>query len=96
MAPRSACAHLVHAEEAPEPAHWEVADIVRLYGDSYRQQYPVSPAQQQVLEALVACRTAQLGGHEERCRQCGFTRYAYNSCRNRHCPKCQRSIYRSL
>jgi ssDNA-binding Zn-finger/Zn-ribbon topoisomerase 1 len=73
----------------PTPPRWEVADIVRLYGDSYRQLYPVSPGQQQVLEAIAACRTAQLGGHVEQCPQCGFERYAYHSCRNRHCPKCQ-------
>jgi transposase-like zinc-binding protein len=41
------------------------------------------------MEAIMACRTAQLGGHAEQCPQCGFKRYAYNSCRNRHCPKCQ-------
>jgi len=66
-----------------------VADIVRLYGDSYRQTHPVSPGQQRALEAIAACRTAQLGGHMEQCPQCGFERYTYHSCRNRHCPKCQ-------
>ena len=71
------------------PPRWEVADIVRLYGASYRQTHPVSPGQQRVLEAIAACRTAQLGGHVEQCPQCGFERYAYHSCRNRHCPKCQ-------
>ncbi len=85
-----------HAYGHPEPAgepldrpNWEVADIIRLYGDSYRQAYDVSPAQQKMLDALVACRTAQLGGHREYCLECGFERQAYNSCRNRHCPKCQ-------
>jgi Putative transposase/Transposase zinc-binding domain len=73
----------------PTPPRWEVADIVRLYGDSYRQTHLVSPGQQRVLEAIAACRTAQLGGHVEQCPQCGFERYAYHSCRNRHCPKCQ-------
>jgi hypothetical protein len=42
-----------------------------------------------VIHAIIACRTAQLGGHAERCPQCGFERYASSSCRNRHCPKCQ-------
>jgi Putative transposase/Transposase zinc-binding domain len=73
----------------PPASRWEVADIVRLYGAGYRQTHPVSPGQQRVLEAIAACRTAQLGGHVEQCPQCGFERYAYHSCRNRHCPKCQ-------
>jgi len=83
------CAPTAPAGDKPEPPRWEVADIIRLYGDSYRQTHPVSPAQQRVLEAIAACRTAQLGGHVEQCPQCGFERYAYHSCRNRHCPKCQ-------
>jgi len=62
---------------------------LRLYGDSYRQTHPVSAAQDKVIDAIVACRTAQLGGHAELSPQCGFERYAYNSCRNRHGPKCQ-------
>lgn len=83
------CRLAAPARAEPTPPRWEVADIVRLYGDSYRQLYPVSPGQQQGLEAIAACRTAQLGGHVEQCAQCGFERYAYHSCRNRHCPKCQ-------
>ena len=83
------CTPTAPASGEPEPTRWEVADILRLYGDSYRQTHPVSPAQQQVFEAIVACRTAQLGGHVEQCPQCGFERYTYHSCRNRHCPKCQ-------
>jgi len=73
----------------PSAPPWEVADIFRLYGEPYRRAHPVSPAQQQVMHAIEACRTAQLGGHAEHCPTCGFERYAYNSCRNRHCPKCQ-------
>ena len=83
------CTPAAPACAEPTLPRWEVADIVRLYGDSYRQLYPVSPGQQRVLEAIAACRTAQLGGHMEQCPQCGFERYAYHSCRNRHCPKCQ-------
>jgi hypothetical protein len=70
-------------------AGFEVADIVRHYGEAYRQAYAVPPAHQKVLDAIAACRTATLGGHAEWCPHCGFERYAYNSCRNRHCPKCQ-------
>ena len=83
------CRPAAPACAAPTSPRWEVADIVRLYGDSYRQLYPVSPGQQRGLEAIAACRTAQLGGHVEQCPQCGFERYAYHSCRNRHCPKGQ-------
>jgi hypothetical protein len=69
----------------------EVADVIRAHGQEFVQQYGVTltPAQRQALRDLVACRTAALGGHIERCTACGHERIAYNSCRNRHCPKCQ-------
>jgi hypothetical protein len=69
----------------------EVADILRAHGDEFRQQYAavLSPAQTKALRDLARCRTAALGGHVERCLDCGHERIAYNSCRNRHCPKCQ-------
>jgi hypothetical protein len=85
----AACDHPAPAEPRPQAKRWEVADILRLYGDTYGQTHPVSAAQRKVIEALMACRTANLGGHAEQCPQCGFERYAYNSCRDRHCPKCQ-------
>lgn len=69
--------------------HYEVADIVRAFGATYRQQHPVPGAHEVVLRAIARCRTAALGGHVEACQRCGATRVAYNSCRNRHCPKCQ-------
>jgi Putative transposase/Transposase zinc-binding domain len=70
---------------------WEVADIFRRYGQAYRQQHgaSMSAAQRRVMTALEVCRTAALGGHLERCDQCGYQRHAFNSCRDRHCPKCQ-------
>jgi hypothetical protein len=68
---------------------FEVADIFRHYGDAYRRAYAVPPAHQKVIDDIETCRTAALGGHVEWCQHCGFERYAYNSCRNRHCPKCQ-------
>jgi hypothetical protein len=83
------CAHSRGAPPEANPPRWEVADIFRLYGDIYRQTHRVTAAQDKVMEAIIACRTDQLGGHAEQCPQCGFERYAYNSCRNRHCPKCQ-------
>jgi len=69
----------------------EVADVIRGYGDVFTAKYgdTLSAAQRQALRALAACRTAALGGHVERCADCGRERIAYNSCRNRHCPKCQ-------
>ena len=69
----------------------EVADIFRRYGDAYRQQAGVSlsTAQRRVMTAIETCRTAVLGGHLEQCDTCGHERNAYNSCANRHCPKCQ-------
>src|SRR5438270_7289165 len=68
----------------------EVADIVRRYGDRYRLEAgSLSHLQRRVILALVQCRTAALGGHVEQCDRCQHTRVWYNSCRNRHCPKCQ-------
>jgi hypothetical protein len=66
-----------------------LADIVRLYGPAYRNAHRLPRAHSKVLQAIESCRTALLGGHRESCAHCGFERYAYNSCRNRHCPKCQ-------
>jgi hypothetical protein len=69
----------------------EVADVFRRYGQAYRQQHQasLSRAQRRVMSAIELCRTAALGGHLEQCDACGHQRPVYNSCRNRHCPKCQ-------
>jgi hypothetical protein len=69
----------------------EMADVLRLYGDTYRQQHAglLPTAQRRVMTAIEVCRTAALGGHVEQCDSCGHKRVFYNSCRNRHCPKCQ-------
>jgi hypothetical protein len=69
----------------------EVADIVRAHGNEFRQTYAgtLSVGQKRVLRAIEQCRTAALGGHLEQCDQCGHERNAYNSCGDRHCPKCQ-------
>ncbi|MGH9632046.1 MAG: IS91 family transposase [Bryobacteraceae bacterium] len=69
----------------------EVADIFRRYGAAYREQHGahMSIAQRRVMTAIEQCRTAALGGHLERCDECGHERNAFNSCRDRHCPKCQ-------
>jgi Putative transposase/Transposase zinc-binding domain len=81
-----------HHAISPEPSdkpRWEVADILRRFGESYAQTHSVSSFEQRVIDDLIACRTLELGGHIDVCPQCGFERQAYNSCRNRHCPKCQ-------
>jgi len=69
----------------------EVADVLRRYGEAYREQHAasLSTAQRRVMSAIELCRTAALGGHLEQCDQCQHQRIAYDSCRNRHCPKCQ-------
>jgi Putative transposase/Transposase zinc-binding domain len=69
----------------------EVADIFRRHGACWRAANAahVGSAQRRVMTAIEICRTAALGGHVERCEDCAHTRVAYNSCRNRHCPKCQ-------
>ena len=69
----------------------ELADIIRRYGDAYRAEHEtsLSSTQRRVMQAIDACRTAALGGHVEGCDACGHQRISYNSCRDRHCPKCQ-------
>ena len=69
----------------------EVADIVRAYGGAYLARYGnvTFPEQRRVLRDIVDCRTAALGGHVKQCDQCGHIEVFYDSCRNRHCPKCQ-------
>ncbi len=67
----------------------EVADVFRRYGDAYRQRHALPTTQRRVMTAIERCWTAALGGHVDQCDQCGHQRISYNSCRNRHCPKCQ-------
>jgi Transposase zinc-binding domain len=67
----------------------EVADILRAHGEAYAARHPLTADQVGVLRRLAACRTAALGGHRDACSGCGYTRVSYNSCRDRHCPKCQ-------
>jgi len=69
----------------------EVADVFRCHGDAYRRAHDgrLGRVERRVMSAIELCRTAALGGHTELCSECGLVRCAYNSCRNRHCPKCQ-------
>jgi len=78
--------------EARRPARGsavEIADIFRTHGAAYRQTHPLSRAQRRAMHAIETCRTAALGGHRDTCDTCGAVQISYNSCRNRHCPKCQ-------
>ncbi len=70
---------------------FEVADVVRKAGSRFRERYRASLTwpQVKVLNAIARCRTAALGGHRDQCSRCGHQVISYNSCRNRHCPKCQ-------
>jgi hypothetical protein len=69
----------------------EVADVLRRYGEAYREEHAasLSTAQRRAMSAIELCRTAALGTHLEHCDQCPYERTCYDSCRNRHCPKCQ-------
>ncbi|HEX6624336.1 MAG TPA: IS91 family transposase [Pyrinomonadaceae bacterium] len=87
----------MHGHEAAPPSateegrrpRFEVADIFRDHGEVYRHSHALTTEQRKAMRDIVACRTAVLGGHLDVCLDCGFNRPAYNSCRNRHCPKCQ-------
>src|SRR5213596_184491 len=68
----------------------ELDTIVRAHGAAYQRAHPLCRAQRRALRAIATCRTAALGGHRAVCAVCGAERITYNSCRNRHCPKCQR------
>ena len=72
-------------------ANIEVGDIFRRYGDIYIEKYvsSITLNQLRAMRAIELCRTSALGGHIEECDECGAIRISYNSCRNRHCPKCQ-------
>ena len=73
----------------PEESRLEVADILRKHIADYQDQYPLWPQHRKIVFDLLNCRSAHLGGHIDRCSNCGMMRIAYHSCRNRHCPKCQ-------
>jgi hypothetical protein len=83
-------AHAAHPVDQPV---LEIADILRRHGAAYARTHEghLGRVEKRVMSAITACRTAALGGHIEVCDDCGVTRIAYNSCRNRHCPKCQGS-----
>jgi len=71
------------------PARFDIADIVRAHRAGLEKLRPLARAHKRVLTDIAQCRTARLGGHIDRCESCGYEHPFYNSCRNRHCPKCQ-------
>ena len=73
----------------PQKHKIELADILRAHLSDYQKAYPISPEQYRIVFNILNCRTAHMGGHIQRCEQCGAERIMYHSCRNRHCPKCQ-------
>src|SRR5260370_7623748 len=68
---------------------FEVADVIRTAGSRFRERASLTWPQSKVLDAIARCRTGALGGHRDQCSNCGHQAISYNSCRNRHCPKCQ-------
>ena len=73
----------------PRRPAFDIGDIVRQHRGALEEKLALGPAEQRVLSAIALCRTAALGGFIDRCCSCGHEHPAYNSCRNRHCPKCQ-------
>jgi hypothetical protein len=73
----------------PGEGRLEIQDIFNRYGDGFSQGHSLSPIQAKAMNAIRNCRTAKMGGHASQCDKCGHIEVSYNSCRNRHCPKCQ-------
>jgi hypothetical protein len=67
----------------------EVQDVLAAHGEEFLATHALTPQQRKAYDAMLSCRTAELGGHVDRCEGCGHELISYNSCRNRHCPKCQ-------
>ena len=79
---------------SPPKANYEVADVFRLFLEDYRQQYSLTYRQEEVIRAILACRTPEMGGVVNRCEECGAVQFVFRSCGDRHCPKCGK--YRTL
>lgn len=67
----------------------ELQEIIKKYGKDYKEKHKLMPYKTKTLDAIEKCRTGELGAHEDICDECGYKKISYNSCRNRHCPKCQ-------
>jgi len=75
------------SENSKQPV--ELANILQQFSDQYCDRYNPCPQQQKAIRAITSCRTSLQGGHSSQCNHCGYQSHAYNSCRNKHCPKCQ-------
>lgn len=80
-----------HRRSAEKP-RFELADIFNRYLDQFLQSHKISFLQRKVVRAIQVCRTKALGGHKRECDRCGYVEQSYNSCRDRHCPKCQGAL----
>lgn len=80
---------MCHSDNVHKKNTVELADIFRMHGKKYCEINTLTPEQYKVMHAIVNCRTSVLGGHIDKCNHCGKKQCAYNSCRNRHCPKCE-------
>lgn len=67
----------------------ELATVLRQYEQEYKRHYKLCSSQRKAYDAIIQCRTSALGSHQYVCNECGYKKISYNSCRNRHCPKCQ-------
>ena len=83
--------HLYH-NRSSHPKY-EIADIFKRYLPAYFRKHKLSPLQYKAVNAIMSCRTSQLGYHKYKCEECGYEKIEYNSCRNRHCPKCQGYLF---
>ena len=72
-----------------KPAIHDCGEIFRMFGQEYEETHDMSSVQRRVMRAVASCRTSTLGGHVGKCGNCGHEEISYNSCRDRHCPKCQ-------
>jgi hypothetical protein len=75
--------------ESAGRSHFDIGEIVRRHWRAFAAKVYLSSGQCKALSAMAQCRTPELGGHLDKCESCGLLRPSYNSCRNRHCPKCQ-------
>ncbi len=78
---------MIKSENSRQPV--ELSHILQQFSEQYCNRYNPCPQQQKAIRAITTCRTSLQGGHSSRCNQCGYQAQAYNSCRNKHCPKCQ-------
>lgn len=82
---------VAQSDLSSDKPQYEIADILEYYLDEYLEQYGINNDQRKAINAILNCRTSALGFHKSKCDECGYEHIEYNSCRNRHCPKCQGS-----